>query len=82
LAKIPNKIISESDARFNQETFIFCRLVDVIEDQSVFVNAKPVSVVEVVKVVPKEQYNEFSRYVVGHPNEFPQKKYVRIKIDG
>lgn len=82
LAKIPNKIISESDARFNQETFIFCRLVDVIEDQNVFVNAKPVSVVEVVKMVPKEQYDEFSKYVVGHPNEFPQKKYVRIKING
>ncbi len=80
LAKISKRIISQSDARFNQEMFMLCRLVDVIEAQTVFTGTKPVSVVEVVKMVPKKQYHEFSKYVAGHPNEFPQKKYVRIQI--
>jgi hypothetical protein len=81
LARIPDKILSESDARFNQEMFIFGRLVDVIENQNVFASPKPVSVVEVAKIVPRDQYDEFSKYVVGHPDEFPRNQYVRIQID-
>jgi hypothetical protein len=80
LAKIPDRIISASDARFHQEVLLLCRLVDVIDGGNIFDSPKPVALVEVDKIVSKTQYDAFSRYVAGHPDEFPQNKYVRIKI--
>lgn len=82
IAKISRSTISNSAARFNQSMMILCRLLDVIEAQTVGGGTKAISVLEVVTMVPSEYYNKFSKYVAGHPKEFPQKKYIKIEIPG
>jgi hypothetical protein len=68
--------------RYNQAAIMLCRFTDVIEIMTVNGSTKTVSVVDVVKMVSPEQYSEFLEYVVGHPKEFPQEKFITIEVSG
>ena len=82
IAKISKSTISTSKARFNQSMMMLCRLLDVIEAETVGGGTKTISVIEVVTMVPSEHYYKFSEYVAGHPKEFSQQKYIKIQVPG
>jgi len=81
VAVIPKKVLKQSGIAFKQAAFIGCRLVDILSVRTVGGTTKPISKVKVTYLFSSDEYDAFVNYVVGHPEEFPQNKYIVIRFD-
>ena len=61
--------------------FFGCRLVHILSVGTVGGTTKPISKVKVTYLFSSDEYDAFVNYVVGHPEEFPQNKYIVIRFD-
>ena len=78
LGVISKKTIKKSGIQFKTSAYMCCRLVDIVNVQTVGGTTKPIAKVKVDGIIKWGDYEEFKKYVLGHPNEFPQNKYVEI----
>ena len=79
LADISKKIIKNRKIQYKEYYQIVCRLVDIVSATTVGGTQKPVALVEVDGVITDAEYKQFARYVAGHPDKFPPKRYLSIE---
>ena len=81
IADIPKKLIKESGTRFGSIVYMVCRIIDVLDVETVGGTTKPVTKVKAQGIFHFSDYLAFQEYVLGHPEEFPQEKYVKLHLE-
>jgi len=79
IADIPKSIISGSGIGFTDACFIVCKLTN-IEEVNTFLGTKTVAIVKVLSLFPFGESDQFVEYILGHPEQFPPKKYVNLTV--
>jgi len=78
VAEIPSDIIAESGLKYNEDAVFICKLVDILDLPMTDGTTKPVARIEVFGIIKDENYQEFKKYVLGHPEEFhPDRFWVK-----
>lgn len=80
IAAIPKKVLQTTALSFGESGYMVCKLLGVHDVNTVSGTTKSTSVVRVEGIITTNDYYAFKKYVLGHPNEFPQKKFVTTKF--
>ena len=80
VAAIPKKVLQTTTLSFGESGYMVCKLLGVHDVNTVGGTTKSTSVVRVEGIITTGDYYAFKKYVLGHPNEFPQEKFVTTKF--
>jgi hypothetical protein len=80
IAEIPRELIIKNKLRLKSSYLLVSQLVDIIEVQTVIGGSKTIAKIKVDGIIDSSSYSKFKEYVLGHPEEFPQDRYVEIHM--
>jgi len=80
IAEIQKQMIIKDKLRLKDTYLLIGRLIDIIEVRTAIGGSKTIAKIKVDGIIDLFDYSKFKRYVVGHPEEFPQDKYVEIAM--
>ncbi|MEA2038903.1 MAG: hypothetical protein U9N82_03615 [Thermodesulfobacteriota bacterium] len=73
--------LTYGDLKFDKEVYMVVQLLAIDQVETVGGNTKNIAVVQVAGIFDSTQYSKFRKYVLGHPDEFPQEKYIIFKSE-
>ena len=81
IAVISREVINKSRINFHEDVYMVCKFIDIVDVETVIGTTKTIAMVKVEGTFRDDDYYSFIEYVLGHPKEFPQDRYVKVGVD-